>query len=103
MTKKLIEYFEQNPTFLSLVSNKKHKTLLTHLQTPKIREVKLIMDLLDKIYELYNDENYKFVYYNNIPEAGTRTIFRNIVEDLEPIYDAFNCPKKRYRAVSPFF
>jgi hypothetical protein len=91
MTKKLIDYFKQNRTVLSLVYNKKHKTLQIQTQTlsfDEIREVKLIMDLLDKIYELYNSENFKFRYFNDIPEAGTRTIFRDIVEGLEPIYDA---------------
>lgn len=88
-TGKVIEYFKENSDILSLVKDKRHRSLQKYantLSSSDFREVREIIRLLDGVYLEEKGKNHKFKYFEKISVDGTKTIFHQTVSGLTPMY-----------------
>ena len=86
---KVIAYFKKNGDILSLVKDKKHRSLQKYANTLSSRdfmEVRGLIKLLDGIYTEEQDKNHKFKYFEKSSTEGTKTIFRKTISGLTPLY-----------------
>ena len=87
---KVLTYLKKDGKILSLVKDKKHRTLQKYahtLNSRDFREVRQIMKSLESIYKEERSENCKFKYFEKISSEGTKTIFLKIVNGLRPLYN----------------